>query len=905
MAKETYDEIEPCVNITSERQPLRVTYTINRKVYNEEEFERDHDQKIYSQTNQDFESPPVGHKIQCRFSFARFKELLIKTFPILNWMFSYRITEWILGDIHAGITVGLVQIFQGLSGILLTGLPLPVVNSFYSAFCCSLTYVIFGTSRHISIGSFSILNVMVANFHSALDFKIKPSGNASLASFSDATFMKNYMEVLTYTASTTFLVGMIQILLGVFGLGFVTTYVSESLMNAYLTAAALHVIMSQFSFIFGIAIDFHSGPLAFFYNLAYYCMGLPKANSTSILLFLLSMLMLRVSKCIKITYKHYPVEFPMELLLIIVFTVISSQTHLYAESSKGVFNMAPQSFMHPALPDVSKWKKMALHASSLAIVSYFLLIFVGKKYASLHNYHIRHTQDLMAIGLCNIFSSFFKSFVVSCSISTTVIQEKSGGKTQLAALIGVSLMLGIVLKLGFYFQYLPNAVLAAIILVNMFPFLEKFMDIPFLWRQDKYDFGIWIVTFLAVLCLGLDIGLGIAMGFAFFIISVRSQRMKMLTLGQIPSTNIYRSFSDYNEAIEIQGLKIFQCCASISFANMKNFKRYILRKMDMKAVPLDENEMRALISHSMSTVKGQSADLKCSCVCDPPEPLPRVPYTEKLIRRVHTSNETFSSSSLALVRWTRNDSRYLSDTDYVQPLGERVEGNDYTKRKENVGKLWPCTDPPLTKSTTQLYPLDSDSAVYMIHTIILDFSMVHFVDLQASYLLRGLCHAFQNIGITVLIAACHPTVMRSFEKMDFFDQCVTKARFFPTLHDAVLYAVEPDLLQEAVPVEDGNMLPDEVFADVHLDDQKDRRSQLSGRNPQLDRISEHSDGIRDNSLKTFPSDAYLDEPISDLFRTFSLQSDVEAIPHHLEMSPVEENEDDQDWNRKWQYPNDV
>ncbi|XP_016848736.2 testis anion transporter 1 isoform X2 [Anolis carolinensis] len=864
---ETYDEIEPCVNIANERQPLRVTYTINRKVYNEEEFERDHDQKIYSQTNQDFETPPPGRRIQCRFSCARFKELLIKTFPVLNWIFSYRITEWILGDIHAGITVGLVQIFQGLSGILLTGLPLPVVNSFYSAFCCSLTYVIFGTSRHISIGSFSILNVMMANFHNALDFNVRPPGNNSLDSFSDATFTKKYMEVLTYTASTTFLVGMIQILLGVFGLGFVTTYVSESLMNAYLTAAALHVIMSQFSFIFGIVIDFHSGPLAFFYNLAYYCMGIPKANSTSILLFLLSMLLLRVSKCIKITYKHYPVEFPMELLLIIVFTIISSQTRLYAESSKGVFNLAPQSFLYPVLPDVSKWKNMALHASSLAIVSYFLLIFVGKKYANMHNYHVRHTQ--------------------------------------LAALIGVSLMLGIVLKLGYYFQYLPNAVLAAIILANMFPFLEKFMDIPFLWRQDKYDFGIWIVTFLAVLCLGLDIGLGIAMGFAFFIISVRSQRMKMLTLGQIPSTNIYRSFSDYNEALEIQGLKIFQCCASISFANMKNFKRYILRKMDMKAVPLNEHEMRALISQSMSTIRGQNKDLKCSCVCDPPEPLPRVPYTEKLIRRVHTS-ESFSSSSLALVRWTRNDSRYLSDTDYVQSIGERVEGNNFIKRKENMIKLWPCSDPPLTKSTTQLYPLDSDSAVYMIHTIILDFSMVHFVDLQASYLLRGLCHAFQNTGITVLIAACHPTVMRSFEKMDFFDHCVTKARFFPTLHDAVLYAVEPDLLQEEMPVEDENIPPDEVFADVHLDDQKDRRSQLSGRNPQLDRRSEQSDGIRDtHSLKTFPSDAYLDEPISNLFRTFSLQSDVETVPRHLEMTPVQENKDGQGWDGKWKYSNDV
>uniref|UniRef100_A0A670I817 Solute carrier family 26 member 8 n=1 Tax=Podarcis muralis TaxID=64176 RepID=A0A670I817_PODMU len=592
---------------------------------------------------------------------------ILNVFPFLNWLCSYRVTEWILGDIHAGINVGMVQIFQGLSGIVITGLPLPVINSFYSAFCCSLAYVIFGTSRHMSIGEYC-----------------------------SAWLFQSSREC--------------TLLLCCIGLGFVTTYLSESLINAYLTAAALHVIISQFSFIFGIVIDFHSGPLAFFYNLVYYCMGLPKANSTSILLFLLSVLMLRVSKCIKITYKHSPVEFPMELLLV---GTLRSLNKKYMATSEGTQNLSYFRFLHPTLPDFSNLKKILLHASSLAIVSYFLLIFVAKKYGNIHNYHIRHTQDLMAIGLCNVTSSFFKSFAVSCALSTTVIQEKTGGKTQLAALIGVSLMLAVVLKLGTYFQYLPNAVVAAIVLVNMFPFLEKFMDVPFLWRQDKYDFGIWIVTFLSVICLGLDIGLGISMGFAFFIISVRSHRYCLLW-------------------------------------------------------------------------------------------------------RVRTANEISSASSLALIRWSRIESRYPSEIHYI----ERETGQEYVKRKEDLNRLWFCSDPPVTRSTTHLHPLESETSTYMIHTIILDFSMVHFVDLQASYLLRELCHTFQNIGITLLIAACHPTVIRTFEKHDFFDQCVTKARFFPTLHDAVLYAVEPELLEETVPVEPSIILPEEVLAEVTLNEEK-------------------------------------------------------------------------------------
>ncbi|NXT94499.1 S26A8 protein, partial [Anhinga rufa] len=224
-------------------------------------------------------------------------------FPVLNWLLSYRFREWILRDLHAGLSVGMFQIPQGLLGVWLTKLPLPNINGFLSAFCCSMTYVIFGTSHHISIGSFSILNVAVTNILKTLNFNQTLSSNGSLDNFSDPTFMKDYMEALTLTASITFLTGIIQLLLGCFCLGFVKTYMPKTLSDAYLAAAALHVIVSQFTFIFDIMLDFRKGPLDIFYNLFNFFLALPKANATSILLFLLSMAALRLNKSIIITYK--------------------------------------------------------------------------------------------------------------------------------------------------------------------------------------------------------------------------------------------------------------------------------------------------------------------------------------------------------------------------------------------------------------------------------------------------------------------------------------------------------------------------------------------------------------------------------------------------------------------------
>nr|XP_021144046.1 testis anion transporter 1 isoform X3 [Columba livia] len=282
----------------------------------EEHFQAHVERKLSSASHG---APQISHenrRLQCSFSWGRFRKITLQMFPVLNWLFSYRFREWILRDLHAGLSVGMVQVPQGLLGVWLTRLPLPNVNGFLSAFCCSMTYVIFGTSPHISIGSFSILNVVVTNILKTLNFNQTLSSNGSLDNFSDPTFMKDYMEALTFTASITFFTGIIQLLLGCFCLGFVTSYVPKTIIDAYLTAAALHVIVSQFAFIFDIVLDFHEGPLGIFYNLFHFFLALPKANATSILLFLTSTAALRISTSIMINYKHSLIAFPMELLLV-------------------------------------------------------------------------------------------------------------------------------------------------------------------------------------------------------------------------------------------------------------------------------------------------------------------------------------------------------------------------------------------------------------------------------------------------------------------------------------------------------------------------------------------------------------------------------------------------------------
>ncbi|XP_071673959.1 testis anion transporter 1 isoform X3 [Patagioenas fasciata] len=777
----------------------------------EEHFQAHLERKLPSALHGALQISQENRRLQCSFSWGRFRKITLQMFPVLNWLFSYRFREWILRDLHAGLSVGMVQVPQGLLGVWLTRLPLPNVNGFLSAFCCSMTYVIFGTSPHISIGSFSILNVVVTNILKTLNFNQTLSSNGSLDNFSDPTFMKDYMEALTFTASITFFTGIIQLLLGCFCLGFVTTYVPKTIIDAYLTAAALHVIVSQFAFIFDIVLDFHEGPLGIFYNLFHFFLALPKANATSILLFLTSTAALRISTSIMINYKHSPIVFPMELLL-----------------------------------------------------------------------------ELIAVGLCNICSSFFKSFAVSSAISGTVIQEKTGGRTQLAAAIGASVMLVTALKLGHFFQMIPNGIFAAIVVFNVLPFLEKFLDIPILWRRDKYHLVIWLVTFAAVLCAGLDVGLAIAMGFSFFIITIRSHRMKMVVLGQIPNTNIYRSLSAYRAAREIEGIKIFQCCSSISFANVNHFKTYLLHKMDMKAVPLDESEMRALISRSVSDTTVERKDLKFICVCDPPLPPPTAPFTEKLVKQHHKDSNS-SSSSANLVHWSKYGDNLSSRTLLVGAADVRCvsPGSNaafWTEKTKDEGR-GACLSPgsAIDNSSVQLEQEEQPMRLpCSVHTIILDFSMVQFVDLTGSELLRQLIYMFHNIGITVLIASCHDSVITHFEKSDFFDSCVTKEMFFLTLHDAVLAALgrhqKPDELEPSA----------KEFPEEPLAEQQKGRSLLLTKNKDF-----FSATNSDNKLMH-------EESISDT--SSSAQNSAEPSScWQYDTRPLQPDFQDTSWGERWKY----
>ncbi|XP_054969505.2 testis anion transporter 1 isoform X6 [Pan paniscus] len=737
------------------------TYDVKREVYNEETFQQEHKRKASTSGNMNINITTFRHHVQCRCSWHRFLRCMLTVFPFLEWMCMYRLKDWLLGDLLAGISVGLVQVPQGLTLSLLARQLIPPLNIAYAAFCSSVIYVIFGSCHQMSIGSFFLVSALLINV-----LKVSPFNNGQLVmgsfvknEFSAPSYLMGYNKSLSVVATTTFLTGIIQLIMGVLGLGYVATYLPESAMSAYLAAVALHIMLSQLTFIFGIMISFHAGPISFFYDIINYCVALPKANSTSILLFLTVVVALRINKCIRISFNQYPIEFPMELFLIIGFTVIANKISMATETSQTLIDMIPYSFLFPVTPDFSLLPKIILQAFSLSLVSSFLLIFLGKKIASLHNYSVNSNQDLIAIGLCNVVSSFFRSCVFTGAIARTIIQDKSGGRQQFASLVGAGVMLLLMVKMGHFFYTLPNAVLAGIILSNVIPYLETISNLPSLWRQDQYDCALWMMTFSSSIFLGLDIGL---------IISI----------------------------ITIPGVKIFQCCSSITFVNVYYLKHKLLKEVDMVKVPLKEEEIFSLFNSSDTNLQGGKI-CRCFCNCDDLEPLPRILYTERFENKLDPE-----ASSVNLIHCSHFESMNASQTaseDQVPYTVSSVSQKNQGQQEE-VEEVWlpnnssrnsspGLPDVAESQGRRSLIPYSDASLLPSVHTIILDFSMVHYVDSRGLVVLRQICNAFQNANILILIAGCHSSIVRAFERNDFFDAGITKTQLFLSVHDAVLFAL--------------------------------------------------------------------------------------------------------------------
>ncbi|KAF6037947.1 SLC26A2 [Bugula neritina] len=606
------------------------TVNVARPVYTQEHFDTGFDM----QGQEDFNFKEKVRKcFTCDCSKKCWKDFMYKTLPFINIMKNYSPREDLPGDVIAGLTVGIMNIPQGMAYALLASMP-PIFG-LYVSFFPVLIYFFFGGSRHISVGTFAVVSLMVGgavesqmdkclSSTTAVSDAVSSDGgqNYTTSSFMDngTTTMAAALNMSTTTAAgpaemsaeelkcrlatattLTLLVGLCQILMGFLKLGFVTIYLADPLISGFTTGAACHVFTSQVKYVFGIKVNRYNGALKLIKTYINLFENIATINWAELIIAAICIVSLvLVKECINDRFKSkMKMPVPIDLIVVILGTLISYLANLKENFSVSTLGTIPVGFPQPSAPEfTSSVPSLLPNAITIAVVAFAISVSMSKIFAKKHNYEIDADQELLAHGLANIFGSFFSCFTSCASLSRSAVQDNQGGKSQIAGLISSSLILIVLVAIGPYFGTLPNSVLAAIILVALKGMFKQFTELKRLWYISYYDFLIWLVSWLAVVILDVDLGLAVGVVFGLLTVVFRTQYPNTTVLARVPHTDLYKDKSIYTTVQEVPGIKIFRIDASLYYANVEHFRKklYKLTTVNPRTIKL----MRAKIQSKVN-----------------------------------------------------------------------------------------------------------------------------------------------------------------------------------------------------------------------------------------------------------------------------------------------------------------
>ncbi|XP_068963059.1 chloride anion exchanger [Petaurus breviceps papuanus] len=546
-------------------------------------------------------------------------------------------------------------------------------------------------------------------------------------------------EKIMAAASITVLVGIFQLALGLLQIGFIVIYLSEALISGFTTAAAIQVLVSQLKFILQLTVPSFTDPFSIFKVLESIFTQIKKTNIADLVTALIILIIVFIVKEINQRFKHkLPVPIPIELIMTVIAAGVSYGFDFKTRFNVAVVGKMESGFRLPSSPSMKIWLDNIGDAFSIAVVGFAVAFSVASVYSIKHDYHLSGNQELIAFGLGNIVGGLFKGFASSTSLSRSGVQESTGGKTQIAGLLSAIIVLIVIVAIGFLLEPLQKSVLAALALGNLKGMLMQFTEVRRLWRKDKYDCVIWIFTFLATIILGL--GLGIAAGIVFQLLTIvfRTQFPKCSMLANVGRSDIYKNRNDFPEIYEPEGVKIFKCSSPIYFANIGFFKRKLIKAVGFKPARILRKRNIALKKIRKLEKKGQ------------------LQITPK---------------------------GFIYTAGHIKDSDDELDNN----RVEELDQPIQTTDLPFQIDWNAGLPLNIEVPKINLHSLILDFSCVSFIDTSSMRGLKSILQGFLRINVDVYIVGTDDDLVEKLERCGFFDQEVQSSIFFLTIHDAILH----------------------------------------------------------------------------------------------------------------------
>ncbi len=509
---------------------------------------------------------------------------IAKYLPILGWLPTYDKTH-LKGDIGAGITVGIMLIPQGMAYAMLAGLP--PIYGLYAAIFPQIIYALLGTCRQLAVGPVALDSILVA------------TGVGVIATAGST----QYIQLAILLAM---MIGVIQLVMGIFKLGFLVNFLSRPVISGFTSAAAIVIALSQLKHLLGLEIKNTS----YIHEIIQSVFS--KLNTVNLATLSLGLAGIIIILCLKKIKSAIP-----GALVVVVLGSLCVYFGNLANLGVQILGSVPEGLPAFSLPNFnfSDIQQLTPIAFSIAFIGFMESIAIGKSIQSKHgNYKIKPNQELIALGTGNIVGSLFKAFPTTGGFSRTAINEQAGAKTGIAALISALLIVITLLFLTPLFYYLPNAILASIIMVAVIGLIDL-QAAKKLWYQNRRDFWMLMVTFLGTLFLGIQIGIAVGVLLSLILIIYDTTNPYFAVLGKIPGNPYYRNISRFDDLEYNDHILIVRFDARLYYANAAVFYDTLWELIEEKGAKLqlfilDAASMNNVDSSGMAILKELADALK-------------------------------------------------------------------------------------------------------------------------------------------------------------------------------------------------------------------------------------------------------------------------------------------------------
>ena len=443
-------------------------------------------------------------------------------------------------DLVAGLTVAALALPSAMAYGQLAGLS--PVNGLYALLLPTVVYVLLGSSRRLVIGPEGATSTLVAA--AVLPLAVAGTDNA--------------VELASMLA---LLVAACFLLARVLRLGWIADYFSRPVLIGYLLGVAVTLVIAQLGKLLGIEVA-ATESLDRLWEVVRELGDVSGATLAVSVVSLGAMFTLR---------RFLPIV-PGALIVVVAAIALS---WLFDFASTGVATVGPVAggLPRPTLPTPPLDDVLALvpAAFGLFLVSFADEILTARAFAGKRGEHVRASQELLTMGAANAAAGFTQAFSVGASGARTAVNDAVGARTQIAGLFSAGAIVVILLFLTGPVQYLPQAVLGAVIVAAGINIVE-----PAAWRAlaaiDRVEVAIAAVTTGCVVFFGVLEAIVVAVGLSIIDTVRRSARPYDAVLGWVPHLEGYRDVALHPSAEITPGVVVYRLDDRLFFANAQYVK---------------------------------------------------------------------------------------------------------------------------------------------------------------------------------------------------------------------------------------------------------------------------------------------------------------------------------------------